>query len=185
MFSPPLMIMSLSLSLISKYPSGCITPTSPVRNHPVRVMDLDVPSGSFKYPSMTLPPLSTTSPRVDPSRLTGRPVLASNTSTSVIPRDRTPCLALSRARSLAGRLFHLDLHVEYTTRPPVSVSPYPWLTTNPRDSVRKRTEAGGGAPAVRIWVGFSKGLAFGMLANMLSTTGAPHMWVTRCSCMAR
>ncbi|KAF5769207.1 hypothetical protein HanXRQr2_Chr14g0645591 [Helianthus annuus] len=29
-FSPPLMITSFDLSLISKYPSVCITPTSPV-----------------------------------------------------------------------------------------------------------------------------------------------------------
>jgi hypothetical protein len=30
MFSPPLMITSLDRSQISMYPSGCITPTSPV-----------------------------------------------------------------------------------------------------------------------------------------------------------
>jgi hypothetical protein len=99
---------------------------------------------------MTQPPRSTISPIVDPSRGTLRPVSPSTMSTSAMPRVRTPCLALSRARSDAVSLFHSPFHAQLTTSLAVSVSPYPWLTSNPMDSVRCSTAAGGGAPAVRM-----------------------------------
>ncbi|KAF7831189.1 Uncharacterized protein G2W53_013522 [Senna tora] len=52
-----------------------------------------------------------------------------------------------RAFSVAGRRFHCGFHAHETINPPVSVSPYPWPTTNPNASVRSSTAAGGGAPA--------------------------------------
>jgi hypothetical protein len=67
-----------------------------------------------------------------------------------MPGVRMPCLALSRARSDAASLFHSPFHAQQTTSLAVSVSPYPWLTSNPMDSVRCSTAAGGGAPAVRM-----------------------------------
>jgi hypothetical protein len=99
---------------------------------------------------MTQPPRSTISPIVDPSRGTLRPVSPSTMSTSAMPGVRTPCLALSRTRSDTGSLFHSPFHAQQTTSLAVSVSPYPWLTSNPMDSVRCSTVAGGGAPAVRM-----------------------------------
>ncbi|KVI08691.1 hypothetical protein Ccrd_012930 [Cynara cardunculus var. scolymus] len=88
----------------------------------------------------------------------------------------TPCLAFSRALSVGDNPFHCLCHEQDTTSPPVSVNPYPWVTSNPRDSVRNNTAAGGGAPAVimcTVWLSGSPSDD-----NMLSTTGAPHMWVT-------
>ncbi|KAL9262340.1 hypothetical protein AKJ16_DCAP20897 [Drosera capensis] len=183
MFSPPLMITSFNLSLISKYPSGCITPTSPVLNHPPS-MFLAVASGSFKYPSMMEPPRITISPRVTPSCFTLFFVMRSITSTAVRPGVRTPCRAFSLACSVAGSLFQSFFQVQDTTTPPVSVSPYPWLTENPRDWVRRRIGAGGGAPAVRMWTLSVRGLALGVPESIFRMTGAPHMWVTRCRSMA-
>ncbi|BAS91607.1 Os04g0674750 [Oryza sativa Japonica Group] len=126
------------------------------------------------------PPRSTISPMVDPSRGTLRPVSPSTTSTSAIPGVRTPCLALSRARSEAGSLSHSPFHAHESTRPAVSVSPYPWLTSKPIASVRYSTAAGGGAPAVRIrtFPGSGFRTPSGAFASMLSTTGAPHRWLT-------
>uniref|UniRef100_A0A0A0KR73 Uncharacterized protein n=1 Tax=Cucumis sativus TaxID=3659 RepID=A0A0A0KR73_CUCSA len=101
-FSPPLIITSFDLSFISKYPSGCITPTSPVKNHPSSVIAFLVASGSLKYPSIIDPPLITISPIETPSLCTLFPVPESNTSASAIARVRTPCRAFNRARSVAG-----------------------------------------------------------------------------------
>uniref|UniRef100_A0A9I9EHL6 Uncharacterized protein n=1 Tax=Cucumis melo TaxID=3656 RepID=A0A9I9EHL6_CUCME len=177
-FSPPLIITSFDRSFISKYPSGCITPTSPVKNHPSSLIAFAVPSGSFKYPSVTDAPLTTISPMEAPSLFTLFLVSGSNTSTASTASIRTPCLAFSRACSIAGSWFHSDFHEQQMIVPALSVNPYPWVTTNPSDSVRSRIDAGGGAPAVRILTGRSSGKLSGEFVSILSTTGAPHKCVT-------
>ena len=59
---PETRIISFSRSTILKYPSGSITATSPVWNHPLRITSA-VSSGRFQYPSITCGPRTHSSPR--------------------------------------------------------------------------------------------------------------------------
>src|SRR6185369_7910912 len=61
-FSPPVMIMSLTRSLMNRYPSSSSDPTSPVRKKPLAVNDSAVASGRRQYPAVTLGPRTTISP---------------------------------------------------------------------------------------------------------------------------
>uniref|UniRef100_A0A7C8ZZ76 Uncharacterized protein n=1 Tax=Opuntia streptacantha TaxID=393608 RepID=A0A7C8ZZ76_OPUST len=97
----------------------------------------------------------------------------------VIPRVRTPCRAFNRACSVAGNWDHWGFQAQEMTTPPVSVIPYPCPITNPSDSARRMTGAGGGDPPVSMWTGLGRGSGLGLrLMSMLRTTGAAHMWVT-------
>eukprot|EP00252_Welwitschia_mirabilis_P021120 TRINITY_DN5322_c0_g1_i1.p2 TRINITY_DN5322_c0_g1~~TRINITY_DN5322_c0_g1_i1.p2 ORF type:complete len:245 (-),score=-42.59 TRINITY_DN5322_c0_g1_i1:1151-1885(-) len=121
-FSPPEMMISFDRSLISIYPSGCRTATSPVRNHPP-VKARAVASGLCRYPIISVGPRSITSPGDLPSLGTLRMVSGSFTSSSVRQSPRTPWRALMRARLDAGSWFQESCHVQQTTRPAVSVRP--------------------------------------------------------------
>ena len=81
---------------------------------------------------------------MDPSRGTLRLVSPSTMLTSAMMGARMPCLALSHARSNVGSLFHSCFHAQCTTSTTISVSPYPWVTSKPMDSVRCSTAASGG-----------------------------------------
>ncbi|GER47036.1 amp-dependent synthetase and ligase [Striga asiatica] len=149
-FSPPDMITSLHRSLISTYPSGWTTPTSPVCSHPSPLPKAArVASSSFKYPFITPLPLSTTSPIVFPSRFTLPEELSETTSTSATVSTLIPCLALSLERSAPPNRSHLACHSQTRAGPVASVRPYAWVTRKPSPSARSRRAAGGGDPPTR------------------------------------
>jgi len=59
-------------------------------------------------------------------------------------------------------------------------------TLKPSSSIPWITFAGGGEPPVWIWTtcGNLRRCSCGALISMVSTVGAPHMWVTPCSTMS-
>lgn len=83
--SPPDTIKFFDPSLISKYPSGCMTPTSPAAKLPF-LNAFEVDCGSFNYPFMILLPCMTISFIVLPSRGTLIIVFRSLTSKSASAR---------------------------------------------------------------------------------------------------
>ncbi|KAH0451743.1 hypothetical protein IEQ34_019042 [Dendrobium chrysotoxum] len=164
---------SLDLSLISTYPSGCTTPTSPVKNQP-SLNTSEFASSLLKYPFITLLPLITISPTAFPSLGTLTIVPTSFTSTSLRLSTPIPCLALSLACSALVNRFHSSLHSQTSAGPVASVIPYACVTWNPNFSTLSSSAAGGGAPPVR-----TSTLDSVASTRRLKMTGAQHMWVTR------
>ena len=121
-----------------------------------------------------------TSPIVFPSLRTFCMVWDSITAASTTARVASPCRALKEAYSSGEREFHSGRHRQYNAGPNVSVSPYEWVTSNPKFFIRESIAGEGGAPPVRTWTVDGNGLILlgPAEARIPDTVGAPHKWVT-------